>query len=176
MLRAFSSSLPCCVAFLLNSITSRSLNVTNIESTKTAGRTLWKQIHYPIDTKIEYKLEAAHPDLPIFIIENVYGGLFTNPDHGMGTEVGRITTSLFAIACLRAQQGAGSQLAGHISGLRKAWEDGSWRLEPHAGTEDAIRWLVSDEGCIWVLRTIDQLVRALGENYGSTFAPMRSKV
>lgn len=176
MLRTFSSSLPWYVTFLLSSVTSRSLNVANVESTKTAGRTLWKQIHYPTDTELEYKLEAAHPDLPNFMIESVYGGLFANPDRGMGTEVGRISTSLFAIACLRAQQGARPQLLGHICGLRKAWEDGSWKTEPHAGTEDAIRWLASDEGCIWVLEMIDQLIKALGEGYGSTFAPMRAKI
>ena len=60
--------------------------------------------------------------------------------------------SLAAIACLRAQQGVGPQLLGHVRGLKKAWEDDSWKSEPHIGAGDGIRWLVSDEGCTWLLK------------------------
>jgi hypothetical protein len=35
---------------------------------------------------------------------------------------------------------------------------------------------VSDEGCIWVLQKIDELVEALNEGQGSTFAPTRAKL
>lgn len=39
----------------------------------------------------------------------------------------------------------------HLHGLGNAWDHGSWRSEPRAGIEDAIRWLVSEKGCIQVL-------------------------
>ena len=140
------------------------------------GRALWKQIHRPLDTKLEHKLAQAHPDLPVFIVHNVYGGLFADPERVTGAMLGRIATSLCAIACLRAQQGVGPQLLGHVRGLKKAWEDGSWKSDPHAGEEHAVRWLVSDEGCIWVLQKIDELVEALNEGQGGTFAPTRPKL
>ena len=76
--------------------------------------------------------------------------------------MGRITTSLIAITCLRAQQGVGPQVLSHVFGLRKAWEDGTWKQEPEAGEEEGIKWLVSDEGCTWILEKVDELVEALG--------------
>ena len=138
------------------------------------GRALWKQTHRPLHTKLEHKLAQAHPDLPVFIVHNVYGGLFADIGRVRGVAIGRIAISLCAIACLRAQQGVGPQLLGHIRGLKKAWEDGSWKSEPCADTEQAIGWLVSDEGCIWVLQKIDELVEALSEGQGSTFAPIKA--
>jgi len=57
----------------------------------------------------------------------------------------------------------------HVFGLRKAWEDGSWRGDAEAGVvdEETVRWLAGDEGCEWLLRSVDGIVEALG---GSTFA------
>lgn len=112
----------------------------------------------------------------MFIINQEYGGLFTDPPGKPGAKVGRVTTSLVAITCLRAQQGVGPQVLSHVFGLRKGWEDGTWKDEPEAGSEEAIRWLVSDEGCTWVLEKVDELVEALGGGQGSTFAPVRSKL
>jgi hypothetical protein len=109
-------------------------------------------------------------------VDNVYGGIFADPVDPTGTRIGRITLSLFAIACLRAQQRVGSQLLGHIHGRRNAWDDGSWTSDPHAGTEDAVRWLASDEGCIWVLTKVDQLVEALGAGEAGTFGPVSAKI
>ena len=176
MLSAFRASLPLCIGSSLDAKPSRCLHVSNIESVNARGRALWKQIHRPLDTKLEHKLAQAHPDLPVFIVHNVYGGLFADPERVTGAMLGRIATSLCAIACLRAQQGVGPQLLGHVRGLKKAWEDGSWKSDPHAGEEHAARWLASDEGCIWVLQKIDELVEALNEGQGSTFAPTRPKL
>ncbi|QRC96986.1 hypothetical protein JI435_307990 [Parastagonospora nodorum SN15] len=72
--------------------------------------------------------------------------------------------------------GGGAQVLSHVFGLRKGWEDGTWKEEPEAGSEEAIRWLVSDEGCTWVLEKVDELVEALGGGAGSTFAPVKSKL
>jgi hypothetical protein len=178
MLDAFRTSLPFPIACLLRNTPWRSQSVPGVESRRTAvaGRKLWEQIHHPTHAHVERMLEAAHPDLPGVVVDNVYGGIFADPADPTGTTIGRITLSLFAIACLRAQQRAGSQLLGHILGLKKAWDDGSWMSDPHAGTEDAVQWLVSDEGCIWVLTKVDQLVEALGEGEVGTFGPVSAKI
>jgi hypothetical protein len=176
MLNAFRTSLPPSTAELLNTRPSRDLHASNVDSTKTRGRALWKQLHRPLDAQIEHKLAAAHPDLPICIIDCVYGGIFADLEGATGVSIGRIAISVATIACLRAQQGVGLQLIGHVHGLKKAWEDGSWQSEPSAGAEEGIRWLVSDEGCIWILRTVDDFVARLGSGRGSTFAPARARI
>ncbi|KAH8728592.1 Dol-P-Man:Man(5)GlcNAc(2)-PP-Dol alpha-1,3-mannosyltransferase [Phaeosphaeriaceae sp. PMI808] len=162
MLNAFRAQLPPSIASSLNTTPTRIPSPSNIEAINTRGRALWDAIYRPLETKLEHKLGDAHPDLPVFIINQEYGGLFTDPPGKPGAKVGRITTSLVAITCLRAQQGVGPQVLSHVFGLRKAWEDGSWKDEPDAGEEEGIRWLVSDQGCTWVLEKVDELVAALG--------------
>jgi hypothetical protein len=176
MLNEFYASLPPCIMHSLNTTPSRYLHPFNVESMNTRGRALWKQMHYPVDKKLEHKLAHAHPDLSIYIIHSVYGGLFTNPENLKCARIGRITMSLSAIACLRAQHGVGPQLLGHFRGLKKTWKDESWKSEPHVGGDEAIRWFVSDEGCIWVLEKIDELSKALSVGQGSTFAPIAAKL
>ncbi|KAF2121182.1 hypothetical protein BDV96DRAFT_484216 [Lophiotrema nucula] len=176
MLNAFRSSLPSSVASSLSTTPTRFPTPKNIDSINDRGRKLWDSIYRPLENKLEHKLADAHPDLPVFIISGEYGALFTDPERNTGANVGRITTSLVAIACLRAQQGVGPQVLSHVFGLRKAFEDGSWKGEPEAGEEEAIRWLVSDEGCTWVLEKVDQVVEALGGGQGSTFAPFKAKL
>ncbi|KAF2845499.1 hypothetical protein T440DRAFT_407931 [Plenodomus tracheiphilus IPT5] len=176
MLNAFRAELPSSIASSLNTQPTRMPEPSNIESINKRGRALWDAIYRPLETKLEHKLGDAHPDLPVFIINNEYGGLFTDPPRKAGATVGRITTSLIAITCLRAQQGVGPQVLSHVFGLRKAWEDGTWKQEPQAGEEEGIKWLVSDEGCTWVLEKVDELVAALGGGQGSTFAPVKAKL
>lgn len=176
MLNAFRAELPSSIASSLNTQPTRVPSPTNIESTNARGQSLWESIYRPLSTKLEHKLSDAHPDLPIFIINSEYGALFSDPPRSFGATVGRLSTSLVAITCLRAQQGVGPQVLSHVFGLRKAWEDGTWKSEPEAGTEEGIRWLVSDEGCTWVLEKIDELVDALGGGKGSTFAPVKAKL
>lgn len=176
MLNAFRASLPHEIYSKLNTIPTRYPDASNIYQINARGRGLWDKIYRPLNEKLEAKLGEAHPDLPVFIINNEYGGLFTDPERSTGATVGRITTSLIAITCLRAQQGVGPQVLSHVFGLRKALEDGSWKDEPAAGSEEAIRWLASDEGCTWVLEKTDELVEALGGAQGSTFAPARAKL
>lgn len=82
--------------------------------------------------------------------------------------VGRVLTSLVAIACLRAQSGVGPQVTSHVFGLRKAFEDST------AEGEDEVKggkWLAGNEGSEWILKTVDGIVEALGEGQGTTFAP-----
>jgi alkylhydroperoxidase/carboxymuconolactone decarboxylase family protein YurZ len=176
MLNAFRRSLPEEVALSLSNTTSRDLNAYDVKSLQSAGRTLWERLHYPVDKVLESILKAAHPDLPDFTINYLYGGLFSDPDCRAATRIDRISTSLFAIACLRAQQGVGLQLLGHVSGLKNSWEDGSWRPGTHIGPADAIEWLVSDEGCMWMLKTIDGLVEALLDAQTSTDATIKARI
>lgn len=176
MLNAFRSSLPASVVSSLSTTPTRYLDPSNIQSINDRGRKLWDSIYRPLENKLESKLADAHPDLPVFIISGEYGALFTDPPRSTGANVGRITTSLVAIACLRAQQGVGPQVLSHVFGLRKAFEDGTWKDEPAAGEDEGIRWLVGDEGCTWVLQKVDEVVEALGGGQGSTFAPFKAKL
>jgi hypothetical protein len=176
MLYAFRAALPPAVVALLNTTPTRYLSVSNVDTTKVAGRILWEQIHGSTGTNVEYKLRAAHPDLSVFAIDHVYGGLFTDRETMAGAKLGRMNMSLFAIACLRVQRGAEAQLRGHVLGLRKVWEDDAWRSGLHADTQDATRWLVSDEGCAWVLGKIDGLVEALDGKPRTAFAPVKAKI
>lgn len=176
MLNTFRASLPSSTASALNTKPTRRPDASNVESISSRGEALWQSIYRPLDQKLEDKLGDAHPDLPVWIINNGYGALFADPPRDVGATVGRVTTSLIAITCLRAQQGVGPQVLSHIYGLRKAWDDGTWKTEPQAGEEEAVKWLVSDEGCTWVLEKVDELVAALGGGQGSTFAPVKAKL
>lgn len=107
-----------------------------------------------------------------------YGALFADPPAlgpATGAKVGRVLTSIIAVACLRAQTGVGPQVTSHVFGLRKAFEDGSAEAE---GEEEVSggEWLASDEGNVWLLETVDRIVEALGQGKGSTFAPGMSKL
>lgn len=138
------------------------------------GQDLWRSVYRPLDAKLTDKLALSHPDLPVHIIESEYGNLFADPSSAspntIPAKVGRVLTSLVAVACLRAQTGVGPQVVSHVFGLRKAFEDGS----ADAPGEEAIeggRWLASDEGSIWLLGTVDRIVDAIGQGQGTTFAP-----
>ncbi|KAF2268708.1 hypothetical protein CC78DRAFT_529705 [Lojkania enalia] len=176
MLNAFRAALPSSVVSSLSTTPTRYPTPSNIESINHRGRRLWDSIYRPLEGKLESKLADAHPDLPVFIINGEYGALFTDPPRNTGANVGRITTSLVAIACLRAQQGVGPQVLSHVFGLRKAWDDGTWKEESEAAGEEGIRWLVSNDGCTWVLDKVDEIVEAIGRGQGSTFAPFKTKL
>lgn len=170
MLGEFRSSLPAEVRSSLNTKPSRIMMPDTIEGWKERGRALWDSVYKPFETKLLDKLADSHPDLPVHIINSNYAPLFTDPaDRPGGVRLGRVLTSLLAIACLRAQTGVGPQVTSHVFGLRKALDDGTWRA-PEV-TEEEVRWLASEEGNKWILDTVDRIVEAIGENQGTTFAP-----
>lgn len=68
----------------------------------------------------------------------------------------RALTSVVGVACLRAEGGVGPQLTSHVFGLLKA------RTAEDLSPED--RWLSSDEGAEWVIRTVDTVLNALAES------------
>lgn len=103
-----------------------------------------------------------------------YGALFADPPdlgHSTGAKVGRVLTSIAAVACLRAQTGVGPQVTSHVFGLRKAFEDGSARAEGEILEQSEAEWLATDEGGIWLLESVDAIVECLGQGKGSSFAP-----
>ncbi|EGR46431.1 uncharacterized protein TRIREDRAFT_66218 [Trichoderma reesei QM6a] len=169
-LNAFHASLPQSVSSSLSTQPSRSLKSDNVESVKARGRGLWDSIYAPFEEKLVDKLGTSHPDLPVVILNCHYGPLLSDPEgeEGGGSSsvkrgVGRVMTSLVAVASLRAQTGVGPQVLSHVFGLRKALDDGSFRGD----LEDGARWLAGDEGGEWVLKTVDRIVEGLG---GSNFA------
>ena len=83
-------------------------------------------------------------------------------------------TSICAVACLRSQTGVGPQVTSHVFGLRKAFEDGSWKAEGEFSQEfegEGGAWLASDEGIVWWLVCVDAFVECRGEGRGTSFAP-----
>ncbi|KAK3486743.1 uncharacterized protein B0T23DRAFT_388338 [Neurospora hispaniola] len=168
----------------LSTTPTRQTTPSNISSVHARGRQLWESIYTPLDAKLEAKLAEAHPDLP----------------NGLDSKVGRSLTSVVAIACLRAQTGVGPQVLSHVFGLRKAVEqgahlhefaaagqsgEGSEKGEKERISEEAegIERLASDEGCEWILRSVDAISEAMaaaaaqdGNMYEGGFAtPMRKR-
>ena len=72
MLNAFRAELPSSIASSLNTKPTRFPDPSNIEHINKRGRALWDAIYRPLETKLEHKLGDAHPDLPVFIINNEY--------------------------------------------------------------------------------------------------------
>ena len=79
-----------------------------------------------------------------------------------------------AVACLRAQTGVGPQVTSHVFGLRKAYEDQSFKGKGEFEIQGG-EWLASEEGNVWLLEAVDRIVDALGEGKGSSFAPGTEK-
>jgi hypothetical protein len=136
---------------------------------------MWASVYHPFTDKLTAKLAQSHPDLPVFIIEGEYGALFSNPPYPGGQDpnrpnVGRVLMSILAVAVLRSQTGVGPQVVSHIFGLRKAYEDGSAEAEGEEPVEGG-KWLATNEGSEWLLRQVDNIVEAIGEGRGSSFAP-----
>lgn len=70
-----------------------------------------------------------------------------DPDQG---NLSRALGSVVGIASLRAEGGVGPQLISHTFGLLKARDD------EHQNDED--KWLSSDEGAEWIMRTVDEVL------------------
>ncbi|KAI0376304.1 mitochondrial protein [Hypomontagnella monticulosa] len=176
-LGAFRNSLPADVGAALSTTPTRELTPDNLELRKRDGLALWDSVYLGFERKLLDKLAASHPDLPVHILNGHYSNLLSNP-RGVDApvKVGRVLTSLVAIACLRTQTGVGPQVVSHIFGLRKAYEHG----DAHAAGEEPVEggpWLATEDGNIWMLENIDKLVNVIGGGEGTTFAPgLRAKL
>ncbi|KAI5120511.1 hypothetical protein M0805_000096 [Coniferiporia weirii] len=131
----------------------RTVTPANAESYVGRGQALWKSIYEPHAEKLYNKLGAYHPDFITFIIQ-AYGivlapfGYPAAPTGEQG-DLSRTLGSVVGTACLRAETRVGPQLTSHVFGLLKA------RAEPDLSAED--RWLSSDEGTEWVVRSVDRI-------------------
>jgi hypothetical protein len=93
----------------------------------------------------------APPFFPAFIIQ-CYGSVLS-PLPGAEEQQGNLSRALgsvVAIACLRTEGRVGPQLTSHVYGLLKA--------RGAQGLSEEDRWLASDEGAEWVIRTVDTLL------------------
>ncbi|KAI1151437.1 hypothetical protein F4825DRAFT_422773 [Nemania diffusa] len=170
-LGAFFRSLPPDVASSLSTAPTRALTPENLEARKQDGLALWDSVYLGVERKLIDRLAQSHPDLPVHILHGHYSNLLSNPRDARKEEpVGRVLTSLVAVACLRAQTGVGPQVVSHVFGLRKAYENGDARAQGEQPVEGG-EWLASDDGNLWLLESVDKLVHAIGGGEGTTFAP-----
>ncbi|KAG2146641.1 hypothetical protein DEU56DRAFT_147859 [Suillus clintonianus] len=126
----------------------------SIEATVARGQALWNSIYQPHAVKLYNKLGDLHPDFITFIIQ-AYGTILSPLPRG-DLEQGNLTRALgsvVGIATLRAETRVGPQLISHVFGLLKA------RNVENLNDED--KYLSSDEGTEWVVRTIDEIVDAV---------------
>ncbi|KAK3900660.1 hypothetical protein C8A05DRAFT_35684 [Staphylotrichum tortipilum] len=161
----------------LSTTPTRNLTLDTLPGVAARGRELWKSIYTPLDEKLEAKLAEAHPDLPVYILAGHYGPLLADPEgHGKGGlgTVGRTMTSVVAVACLRAQTGVGPQVLSHVFGLRKGVEQGAHVLEEglEGGEEKGVERLAADEGCEWMLRSVDAIAGAIRDGEGEEKAKL----
>jgi hypothetical protein len=82
-----------------------------------------------------------------------YSDVSSSADQDQGN-LSRALGSVVGMAALRAEGGVGPQLVSHTFGLLKA------RDSPNQSEED--KWLSSDEGTEWVLKTIDEILDGVG--------------
>ncbi|KAL4869507.1 hypothetical protein BDV12DRAFT_196348 [Aspergillus spectabilis] len=174
-LGTFKASLPESISSSLSTAPTRTPSPQNIASTSQRGKDLWDSIYRPFEVKLYEKLADSHPDLPVHILHANYGALLSDPaERSTGANIGRVGTSIVAIACLRAQTGVGPQVVSHVFGLRKALEDGSWAVD--AEGEEGARWLAGEQGNEWILKSVDEIVEVISEGQGASFAPVRAKL
>ncbi|KDQ64749.1 hypothetical protein JAAARDRAFT_684561 [Jaapia argillacea MUCL 33604] len=135
----------------LRKVSKRSATTENIDEIVARGEALWKSIYEPHAVKLYNKLGAYHPDFIAFIIQS-YGAVLS-PLPGGESEQGNLSRALgsvVGIACLRAEERVVPQLTSHVFGLLKA------RYVEGINEED--KWLSTDEGTEWVIRTVDKLL------------------
>ncbi|KAK2751668.1 conserved mitochondrial protein [Colletotrichum kahawae] len=169
-LNAFYASLPKDVTAQLETKPTRAPTAENLGEITARGQGLWDSVYAPFKVKLYEKLAQSHPDLPVHILNSHYAGLLSDPkERGGLATTGRVLTSIVAISCLRAQTGVGPQVLSHVFGLRKAFEDGTFKADNQEDIEGA-QWLASDEGSEWILKSVDSITEAIG---GSNFAPAR---
>ncbi|SNX82981.1 related to conserved mitochondrial protein [Melanopsichium pennsylvanicum] len=147
----------------------RQIKSDKIELVHKAAYSLWDDIYTPHSEKLLKILGKSHPDLPIFIVESEYGPLFSSPasfalpsepesaKQEPSWDVNRLRTSLVAISALRAQGGVGPQVTSHVWGLLKARDS----IRSDDVKKQGLEWLTTEEGALWVVRTVDGICEAV---------------
>lgn len=160
----------------LATTSTRGVGADNIQAVTQRGVDLWTSVYTPFHKKLYEKLGQSHPDLPVHILNSHYGPLLADPsdqevpDRKNLGRVGRNLTSVVAVACLRAQTGVGPQVLSHVYGLRKGVAQGTHEAEfadQEKGAKEGIERLAEDEGCEWLLKSVDDIARAIGGNFAA---------
>ncbi|KAI0003013.1 hypothetical protein BJV74DRAFT_814863 [Russula compacta] len=128
----------------------RAASSENIDAIIARGTALWNSIYEPHADKLRNKLGSYHPDFISFIIQSYGSVLSPLPGADEQGNLSRALGSVVGVACLRAEGRVGPQLTSHVFGLLKA------RTAEGLSEED--RWLASDEGAEWVIRTVDTIL------------------
>ncbi|KAI9510413.1 hypothetical protein F5148DRAFT_1335873 [Russula earlei] len=128
----------------------RTANLENVDAILARGTALWNSIYEPHAIKLHDKLASYHPDLISFIIQCYGSVLAPLPGADEQGNLSRALGSVVGVACLRAEGRVGPQLTSHVFGLLKA------RTTEGLSEED--RWLASEEGAEWVIRSVDKLL------------------
>ncbi|EOQ99968.1 Dol-P-Man:Man(5)GlcNAc(2)-PP-Dol alpha-1,3-mannosyltransferase [Wallemia ichthyophaga EXF-994] len=123
---------------------SRALTSENLDQFKARGEDLWESIYHPFHEKLVNILNQNHPDMGRYIIDNHYAALLAPPSPD--NPIGRVETSIIAVACLRTQGGVKPQLLSHAYGLQKAGES-------------EFGWIASDVGVQWVIESTDKIIK-----------------
>ncbi|KFY67640.1 hypothetical protein V496_01496 [Pseudogymnoascus sp. VKM F-4515 (FW-2607)] len=152
-----SATIPSETSEQLPTTPTRTLTPESLEQVQARAKGLWNSIYDPHSRKLVAKLKAAHPDLPVHILSNHYGSLLSDFPGVHKPAVGRVLTSLVAIACLRAQTGVGPQVVSHVHGLRKGISEGGEEVG------EGEKWLGGDEGNLWALGAVDRIVEAIAD-------------
>ena len=152
----------------------RHLRPETVPTVLARGESLWDSIYQPLTAKLTSKLATSHPDLPLHIIQSEYGSLFADPPSNpegptdesaaLRPNIGRVLTSIFAIAALRAQGGVAPQVVSHVFGLRKAFETTATTTAKRLQGEEWVEggeWLASDEGSVWLIEHVDRIVAGI---------------
>lgn len=172
-LNALRDSLEPEVASALPTKPTRQLTPSNVNDVVDArSNALWSSIYSGVSARLLDKLAQSHPDLPVHIMSAHYGALLSNPPDAE-SPIGRVLTSVVAVACLRAQSGVSPQVLSHVFGLRRSLDGKAAGAEQDVEGEE---WLASDEGSVWVLESVDKIVRALGTGSEQSFAPIKAKL
>ncbi|KAF8205137.1 hypothetical protein BJ912DRAFT_803329, partial [Pholiota molesta] len=156
----------------LRTRSTRTATPDNIESIVIRGKDLWNNIYAPHADKLHDKLGSYHPDFISFIIQ-CYGSVLSPLPGGIKSysdtssledldqgNLSRAMGSIVGIAALRAEGGVGPQLISHVFGLLKARDAENFNL-----TEED-KWLASDEGTEWVIRTVDEVLDGVSAEDG----------
>lgn len=157
----------------------------SLKTLKERGNTLWNSVYGGVSEQLIAKLGQAHPDMPGIIISTHYGCALADPTGAerLPWSMDRWMTSVVAIACLRAQGGAGPQVLSHVFGLRNAADEvrgGKLQLH-HDGKEklgndiEGRLWLASDDGATWLLQSVDRIVDAF-EQAGPSSKTSKAKL
>ncbi|CEH13935.1 hypothetical protein CBOM_01822 [Ceraceosorus bombacis] len=128
-----------------------------------AANALWDNIYTPHSSKLLKILGRSHPDLPVFIVDGEYGPLFSPPHTFAAPNPPPSLASSEEPPALEPvwEGGVGPQVTSHVWGLLKAASSLKNAETQLDNEEIGKRWLTTEEGALWVVRTVDGICEAV---------------